>query len=66
MIQTILRREFQVACDGCGQAAPPQTTADQALEWAHAHEWQPITTLCGSAFLTTWLCPACQQRREAV
>jgi hypothetical protein len=66
MIQTVLRREFHVACDGCGQTTTPQSTADQAYEWAFDHNWQPITSLCGFAFMTTWLCPACQTQREAV
>src|SRR5262245_39317000 len=47
MIQTVLRREFHVACDGCGHTTTPQATADQAYEWAFDHDWQPITSLCG-------------------
>lgn len=66
MIQTILRREFQVQCDGCGHSAPAQATTEKALEWVHAEGWKPITAHCGFALLTTWLCPACQHQREAV
>jgi hypothetical protein len=65
MIQTVLRREYMVACDGCGLVGPAKATADQAHQRAHEDGWQPITALCGFAFLTTWLCPDCQQSREA-
>jgi len=66
MIQTVLRREYLVSCDGCGQTAPAKDSVDQAYEWVQAQGWQPVTALCGFAFLTTWLCPACQHHREAV
>lgn len=66
MIQTVLRREYLVSCDGCGQSAPAKDTADQAYEWVVTQGWQTVKSHCGFAILTTWLCPACQAHREAV
>lgn len=65
MIQTVTRREFQVACDGCVQVAPAQTTSQQAFQWAQEQGWKPVTALVGFAFLTTWYCPQCVCVRAA-
>jgi hypothetical protein len=65
MIQTILRREYQLSCDGCSEAAPAKATTEQAVEWAHTEGWQAVKTVSGCGFLTTWFCPRCQRQREA-
>jgi len=65
MIQNLTRREFQVACDGCGEKAASQATAQLALQSAQDSGWHTVSSLSGLAFLTTWFCPRCQGLREA-
>lgn len=64
MIQTIIRREYLVVCDGCGQPGPAAGTLDHASELVRSQDWQAITPVGGLAFLMTWLCPSCQHQRE--
>jgi hypothetical protein len=64
MIHTVTRREFLVACDGCGQVGVPAATSDRAGELARALGWRPVPAVCGLEFLTTWFCPRCQRQRE--
>ena len=64
MIQTVLRREYVMACDGCGQRSAALSTPAQAHQLAHSQGWKPITTYCAVGVLTNWLCPECQSCRE--
>ena len=64
MIQTITRREYTVACDGCGITGPASKTAHEASCGVSALGWKSVTPILRFAFLTTWLCPDCQRRRE--
>jgi len=65
MIQTITRREYAVACDGCGTTGPPAVSAQDACRRVGELGWQSLTPIPRFNFLTTWLCPVCQEHREA-
>jgi hypothetical protein len=65
MIQTILHREYAVGCDGCGQLGPCAASAEEASRVVRTRGWESRTPNPRFAFLTTWLCPACLQHREA-
>jgi hypothetical protein len=65
MIQTITRREYAVACDGCGTTGPAADTAQEARCQVAGLGWKSVTPILRFDFLTTWLCPACLSRREA-
>ena len=65
MVQTVLRREFLTACDSCGQRCGPAVESpERALQLARDQGWQAVTSYCAVGLFTTWLCPACQTRRE--
>ena len=65
MIQTITRREYAVACDGCVTTGPPASSAQDACRQVGDLGWQSLTPIPRFDFLTTWLCPVCQEHREA-
>jgi hypothetical protein len=65
MIQTITRREYTVACDGCGITGPAAGSAPDACRQVHELGWQSLSPIPRFDFLTTWLCPVCQEHREA-
>ena len=65
MIQTITKREYAVACDGCGQTGPAADSLDEARRNVYALGWHSLTPIPNFDFLTTWLCPICQQHRNA-
>ena len=65
MIQTITRREYTVACDGCGMTGPAAQSPREARRLVNDFGWQSLTPIPRFDFLTTWLCPSCQEHREA-
>jgi hypothetical protein len=64
MIRTVTRREYSVACDGCGQSGPVAPCSDDACQRVQALGWEARVPIPRFEFLTTWLCPDCQRRRE--
>ena len=66
MIQTITRREYTVACDGCGATGPAADSAKDACRLVAELGWQALNPIPRFDFLTTWLCPVCQEHRDAV
>lgn len=63
MIQSHLRREYLIACDGCSQPGPTAATPAEADREARRRGWLSLEAFCGFAFLTNWLCPTCQANR---
>lgn len=64
MIQTITKREYAVACDGCGQKGPAADSSEEACRNVRELGWQSQTPIPQFDFLTTWLCPTCQEHRD--
>lgn len=64
MIQTVLRREFVIICDGCGRHGGATDTPEAARNQARVQGWQPAVSFAGACFVTTWQCPACRAREE--
>jgi hypothetical protein len=65
MIQTITRREYSVACDGCGAAGPAAESRGDAGRLVRDLGWQSLKPIPSFDFLTTWLCPTCQNQRDS-
>jgi hypothetical protein len=64
MIQTVVRREYRIACDGCGHHGPALSSSDLANQAARSQGWNAVAAYCAVGPLTTWYCPDCQGHRQ--